>query len=105
MGSIRNLPAANVHVCLYRNNPAHGNFPGGAIGSDWMYLSSSFVQFACSSGLRYMTSQSASHINPSAPVNKKAQRQPQFLATHGTNSGVIIAPTLVPALKIPVASA
>src|SRR6266478_902741 len=70
-----------------------------------MYLSSSGVHCGCSSGLRYIRSQSASHTNPSDPVNKNAQRQPRDLAIHGMNRGVIIAPTLVPALKIPVASA
>src|SRR4029077_20941011 len=70
-----------------------------------MYLRSSGVHGGCSSGLRYIRSQSASHTNPSAPVKRNAQRQPQDLAIHGMKSGVIIAPTLVPALKIPVASA
>src|ERR1700674_1684311 len=45
-----------------------------------------------------------SHTNPSAPVSRKAERQPQCEAIHGATSGVTIAPTLVPALKMPVAS-
>ena len=35
----------------------------------------------------------------------KAQYQPHVNVIHGTTSGVAIAPTLVPELKIPVASA
>src|SRR6266852_6905418 len=46
-----------------------------------------------------------SQTNPRAPVRRKAERQPQCKAIHGTMSGVTIAPTLVPALKIPVARA
>src|SRR6266404_6326854 len=46
-----------------------------------------------------------SHTNPSAPVAMNAQRQPHLIVIHGTASGVMMAPTLVPALKIPVASA
>src|ERR1700694_2575743 len=45
-----------------------------------------------------------SHTNPRAPVRRKAERQPQCEAIHGATSGVTMAPTLVPALKIPVAS-
>src|SRR5258708_5284529 len=46
-----------------------------------------------------------SQTNPSAPVRRKAERQPQCSAIHGTTSGVTMAPALVPALKIPVARA
>src|SRR6267154_3061589 len=46
-----------------------------------------------------------SHINPSAPTNTNAHRHPILSAIRGTSSGVIIAPALVPALNIPVASA
>src|SRR5215212_11194716 len=46
-----------------------------------------------------------SHVNESAPVQMKAKRQPNVVAIHGTTSGVTTAPTFVPALKIPVASA
>src|SRR5260370_32860210 len=46
-----------------------------------------------------------SQAKPRAPVSRNAQRQPRCMAIHGTVSGVTIAPTLVPALKIPVASA
>src|ERR1700723_2095239 len=45
------------------------------------------------------------HANPSEPVITKAQRHPRWMTIHGTNKGVRIAPTLVPALKIPVAKA
>src|ERR1700740_2056110 len=46
-----------------------------------------------------------SQPKPSAPVSRKADRQPQCRAIHGTTSGVTMAPAFVPALKIPVASA
>src|SRR6202047_5575414 len=46
-----------------------------------------------------------SQTNPRAPVRRKAERQPQCEAIHGATSGVTMAPALVPALKIPVASA
>ena len=36
---------------------------------------------------------------------KNAHCHPQLIAIHGTTSGATIAPTFVPALKIPVASA
>src|SRR6202047_2083590 len=45
-----------------------------------------------------------SHTNPRAPVRRKAERHPQCEAIHGATSGVTMAPTLVPALKIPVAN-
>src|SRR5450432_223156 len=46
-----------------------------------------------------------SQINPSAPVIRNAQRHPQRTVIHGTVRGVMMAPALVPALKMPVASA
>src|SRR5258705_11727304 len=46
-----------------------------------------------------------SQANPSAPVRRKAERQPQCRAIQGTTNGVMMAPALVPALKIPVARA
>src|ERR1700720_197979 len=46
-----------------------------------------------------------SQTNPSAPVRRKAERQPQCRAIQGTTNGVMMAPALVPALKIPVARA
>src|SRR5215831_3547865 len=46
-------------------------------------------------------SQNSSQIALSSPVQMKATRQPRLRAIHGTT----IAPTFVPALKMPVASA
>src|SRR5258708_38661700 len=46
-----------------------------------------------------------SQTNPSAPDSRKAERQPQCSAIHGTTRGVTMAPALVPALKIPGARA
>src|SRR5260370_18482347 len=46
-----------------------------------------------------------SQTNPSAPVKRKVERQPQREAIHGAMSGVTMAPMLVPALKMPVAKA
>src|SRR5207248_5296743 len=45
------------------------------------------------------------HKNPSRPVRKKDHSQPYRSVTHGTTSGVTSAPTFVPELKRPVASA
>src|SRR4051812_27737974 len=50
-------------------------------------------------------SHATSHTKPTAPVRRNAHRQPNQVAIHGTVSGAIIAPTLDPGLKIPVASA
>ena len=47
----------------------------------------------------------ASQITVSNPVRMKAHRQPSVTAMTGTTSGVRIAPTLDPALKMPMASA
>src|SRR5258708_31315402 len=46
-----------------------------------------------------------SQTNPSAPVKRKVERQPQSEAIQGARSGVTMAPMLVPALKMPVAKA
>ena len=50
-------------------------------------------------------SQPTTHSSVSTPVAMKAMRQPNMAAIHGTASGVMIAPTLEPALKMPMASA
>src|SRR5580658_1095269 len=44
-------------------------------------------------------------MNPTPPNRKKAARQPQCTAIQGTIRGVAMAPRLLPALKMPVASA
>src|SRR5438067_190184 len=46
-----------------------------------------------------------SQAKPRAPVAMNAARQPHVSVIHGTTIGVITAPTLEPALKIPVAKA
>src|SRR4051795_6691584 len=46
-----------------------------------------------------------SHTKPMAPVSTNAGRQPQRAAISGTAMGATMAPMLVPALKMPVASA
>ncbi len=52
-----------------------------------------------------MGSQNASQRNPIAPVRMNAHCQPRLIAIQGTVSGATTAPTLVPALKMPVANA
>src|SRR6185503_15913392 len=52
-----------------------------------------------------MESHAASQRKPNAPVMMNAHRHPQLSVIHGTNAGAMIAPTLEPALKIPVANA
>src|SRR3954468_15173319 len=49
--------------------------------------------------------QKASQIRPAAPVMRKADCQPHLRGIHGTTRGATMAPTLVPALKMPVARA
>ena len=44
-------------------------------------------------------------MNPTAPVAMNAHSHPQVSAIHGTVIGASTAPTLLPALKIPTASA
>ena len=44
-------------------------------------------------------------MKPKAPVRMKAHCQPKLRAIQGTTAGAMIAPTLVPALKRPVAKA
>ncbi len=43
--------------------------------------------------------------SPSEPIATKAACQPQTVRITGSKAGVSMAPTLVPALKIPVATA
>jgi hypothetical protein len=42
---------------------------------------------------------------PNRPVTKNAERQPNASTSAGTSSGVMIAPTFAPALKMPIARA
>src|SRR5713226_4327135 len=105
MGSVRNFPATKVQVCRCGSSADHLIFPTDSEGSRQMYSSSALETRGCSSGFRYSKSQNTSQTNPSAPVSRKAERQPQCSAIHGTTSGVMMAPAFVPALKIPVASA
>src|SRR5262252_74903 len=52
-----------------------------------------------------MLSQQAIQIALNAPVNKNANCHPSRTAIHGTTSGAMVAPALVPELKMPVARA
>jgi hypothetical protein len=52
-----------------------------------------------------MICQKISQIRPTAPVMINAHCQPIVIAMIGTTMGAIMAPILVPELKIPVASA
>src|SRR5580704_18360271 len=70
-----------------------------------MYSSSAGEQDLCSCGGRYNHNHTASQQKPVAPKIKNAERHPQCTAIQGTVSGVTIAPRLLPALKMPVASA
>src|SRR5882672_8698964 len=70
-----------------------------------MCSNSACEQEECSCGRRYTHNHNASHTNPKPPSRKKAGRQPQRTAIQGTINGVAMAPRLLPALKIPVASA
>ena len=70
-----------------------------------MWASSAGVTRGCRSGVSYISHHAISQRNPSAPVMTNAQYQPYRTVIHGTTIGVTIAPTLVPELKMPVASA
>ena len=61
--------------------------------------------FGCSDGWRYSGHQKAIQTRPMRPVTTKAACQPQVRASQGTTAGATMAPTLVPALKMPVANA
>src|SRR5580704_17421239 len=105
MGSIINFPTANAQVCRCGRSWLHFILPVCTTGSLWMYYLSPGVQEVCSSGFLENHNQRMSQANPREPVSRNAQRQPRWTAIHGTMSGVTMAPTLVPALKTPVASA
>src|SRR5579862_7797136 len=49
--------------------------------------------------------QRANQSSPAAPETKNAALHPKWITSQGTIKGVRIAPTLLPALKIPVARA
>src|SRR4051812_49346882 len=70
-----------------------------------MWASSPGETLGCSVGVLYSGSQSATQIRPNNPVIMNADCQPQLRARYGTTAGARIAPTLEPALKIPVAVA
>ncbi|MNY71478.1 hypothetical protein D3C86_2098300 [compost metagenome] len=52
-----------------------------------------------------MIDQNTSQTIPRQPMPTKAACQPQTLRISGSRAGVTMAPTLVPALKMPVARA
>src|SRR5947209_14841471 len=43
-------------------------------------------------------------MNPTPPISRNDHRQPQWMVIQGAARGVMMAPRLVPALKIPLAS-
>src|SRR5215831_13249821 len=69
-----------------------------------MYSSSAAPTFGCSCGGAKLRCQKYSQRKPIAPINTNDHCQPKALA-NSTVSGAAITPTLVPELKIPVASA
>src|SRR5215469_2952794 len=84
----------------------HGTGAGAELsGSLRMYASSWAEMSLLSSGRRYSASHATIHNAPSAPVPMNAIRQPKRIVSHGTISGAVIAPILLPELKRPVASA
>src|SRR5687768_7981678 len=113
MGSVKNLPIANAHVCLKFNNLNQDIFfvsaPGSSAGASSLslciYSNSAADNFLCFFGISYNTNQKISQINPIKPVKINAHCQPHFSAMKGTVSGAMIAPILDPELKIPVAKA
>ncbi|MNN59966.1 hypothetical protein D3C81_1751190 [compost metagenome] len=55
--------------------------------------------------MKYFRPQNSNQIPPSADMHRNAACQPQTCRISGSSIGVNIAPTLVPALKMPVATA
>src|ERR1041385_2129158 len=78
---------------------------GGSAGSLSIYARSWEVRCGCSDGRWYSGHQKITQINPTKPVAMNAACQCHVSAIQGTIAGARTAPTLVPALKIPVASA
>src|SRR5207244_688611 len=102
MGSASSFPTANAQVCLAPSSPIHGiAATADSAGSLRMWASSAPETLGWVSGLRYRASHSTSHTKPTEPVAMKAQRHPHVSAIQGTTSGVMIAPVLVPSLKLP----
>ena len=90
-GSVIALPTMNAQVWRRPSSARHGVFSIDSIGA------------RC--GARYSVNQRTSHSRSSAPVAMNAQRHPSQRVIAGTSSAATITPTLLPALKIPVASA
>src|SRR5688572_12532735 len=112
MGSVKNLPKKNAHVCLKRNKANHETFVSvSSIVNSCSFLSLCIYSYSavarrfCFFGISYNQYQKINQMKPVAPVSIKAHRQPIDSAITGTVSGARIAPTLVPELKIPVANA
>ena len=105
MGSVANLAIAIAQVCRCGMSESHGTRTGGSGGSMRMYASSEAPSRGWFSGAPYSGHQSSSHANPSEPVTMNAQFQPYWSVIHGTIATDTSTPTLVPELKIPVASA
>src|SRR5688572_26359538 len=78
---------------------------GGSGGSLSMYASSAGETLGCTCGARYRGHQNTTQIKPASPVAMKAACHPYAAYRIGTSAGETTAPTLVPALKIPVANA
>ncbi|MNG11983.1 hypothetical protein D3C84_955610 [compost metagenome] len=55
--------------------------------------------------MKYFRPQNTSQIPPNADMHRNAACQPQTWRINGSSMGVSMAPTLVPALKMPVATA
>src|SRR5208337_4384869 len=56
-------------------------------------------------GFLYTSDQTSTQEKPMAPTTTKEGRHPQYITMMGTMIGAVIAPTLLPALKMPVARA
>ncbi|MCY1459075.1 hypothetical protein D9M71_765170 [compost metagenome] len=82
-----------------------GTRVGSGSTSFWMYSSSLWRTLGCSSGLKYFRPHSTTQTRPRQPMAMNAACQPQVARISGSSAGVIIAPTLVPALNRPVARA
>ena len=100
-----NLPIITAHVWRNPISVRQGTCAAGGSWSLEMCSSSRAPTVGCRAGGAYARSHVITQMNPMAPVRTNAHRLPRWIAIHGTMSGAMIAPMLVPELKMPVARA
>src|SRR5271157_625599 len=105
IGSVMNLPIAIAHNCRCGINFRQGIFLASSAAPGSSALNAPVAPRLLSPGERYSASHAITQSIPIAPVHRNAHLHPNWIVIHGTVKGVTSAPTFVPALNIPVASA